>query len=1255
MRGDARGPAGHVSKRDADILGWPCSSQYRGVVIPCLLLGAILAAAPAWVHRDRWNTVDGLPQSSVTDIAQGHDGLLYITTFGGPVRFDGRRFDRSATPDDEGWSSIRTTAIAVAPDGTQWMGLQDGGVIRQPPGAVSEQIPSEPSLAGMGVSDIAVAPSGVWLASWGGAAYYDSGWTRVSAEPSNTIEVDGDVVYIGNRAGLLRCAPECSAVDLGSFGEVTDLVAHDGALLVAGLGGLLRLRGDSVTTLERVAVERVAVSEDGAVWGARNGVAFLLGTDMKIDAGSGIRRLFVDREQSLWVATDSDGLQRAFVQDWRLTERGGGMPLLELPDGNIWVGDACSRGGVASLNGADTALPSVEGCVRALAIDDGKVWIGTEGEVLRGPVRGTPEHIHTFEHVVLSILPDASGAWVGTDGGGAYRIRDGEVESVDVGDARVLSIVSGRGDAVWLGTHLGLTRYHPSEGIRRWTRADGVPVGPVRALLVDPDGTVWMGSYGGGLGVLRDDRILRLGVDSGLHDDTVSAILDDGRGALWLNGNRGVARVKRSELEAWIEEPSRTVQVRRWATPEGNGGTQPAGIVGRDGTLWFPTISGVVSVDPAEVFENTVTPEVIVLAADVDGVPLVVGETTVVPAGPGRVQVEFTAGTLRRPDLARLEYRFVEHETDSGGVWKPLGDDRRVMWGGVEPGVHRIELRAANEDGLRSQPVQLRFELQEIWYERPGVWIGVVCALGLLGWAFQRWRTQEVQRQNDALSRQIEQRRHAEEALRVNEAHYRRVFEGGADALMVVRKDGVVEHANPAADSIVGRPVIGCSLDSLFGPESVEEKARPVLREGAEVWVSVVELPFDERTILVRATDVTLRLQAERERHQMSQRLAQAERMETVGQLAGGIAHDFNNLLTAVGGTAELLSKAAKAGEDQESLSLLTGLQSRVDRGAKLTRQLLSFARKQHLEPTPIDLGALLSELRTILRPSLRDDIVLRLELPEDRLGVCADTGQLELALLNLVLNSQAALPEGGCITMGVRALTEGSALATWPALVESSPRGWVVLDVSDDGVGIAPEDLSHVLDPFFTTREDGTGLGLPSAHGFALQSRGGLFLESTVGVGTTVSLVLPRTEPPPRRVAPRPTAQSKPRRGRVLVVDDDDMVRSTVVQMLRSNGYDTIDYGNPTQLLEDFDARFACDALVTDVLMPGVSGPKLATSILQQRPELPVIFMSGYMRSEASEALPGPLLNKPFRGTALLDLVARALDVEDRDLGAPP
>lgn len=1209
-------------------------------MLPIALI-ATLAASPTLRTEQRWwSTSEGLPQSSVTAIAQGPQGLLYVGTFGGAARFDARQFERSGPAP---WSTIRVTAVAVDEQQTQWFGLQDGGVARITKDGKEEQLPTPPGHAGHAIWDITLLGTTAWVVSEGGAARWDGGWTAVDMLPESVaIEADEDGVWVGGSYGLVRCTPECVAVDLGPMREINGLAKTAGGVVAVGPQGAQRVVGQRHEQLDDQPIQRVAVTPNGDIWFSRDTLLWRHGVDGQLDLGDPLRALFADRESSVWVGGETRGLARIVERDWELAELpSGALPLVQRRDGTVWTGAACGSGGVVSVDDPSVRI-NAPGCVRALAVeDDDNLLIAADRVLWRWTQDAGLSEIVNVDHLIHAVLPSEDGIWIGTDTGGAFVWSDQWLEPVDVGDTRVLALAKGERGVMWIGTHRGLVRYHADEGWRKWTRADGAPLGAIRALHVDAHDTILMGSYGGGLGVLRDGALHRLTADSGLRDNVVSAIVDDGKGSLWLNGNRGLQRLSRSELETWLNNPAHRVRVRHWATPEGNGGGQPSGLVRDDGALLFPTVAGVVALSPRNVAHNPIVPEVVLLGATVDDVALVPGQLIEAAPGPGRVQIEFTAATLRRPDQAQLMYRRVLPGQGAEEGWSDAGDDRRAVWGSLPPGSHIIELRVVNEDGFRSATMRLRFELATAWHDRTVVWAVLAAVLALLGLAIHRVRTRVVQLRNAALTKEIQQRQQAEAALRVSETHYRHVFEAASDALFVVDRKDIVRRANPAAETLVGDTVVGRPLASLFGAESEEHGARLVLRnDDTQTWVALIQLPFEDDRTLARAANVTARVAADAERRAMSARLAQAERMEAVGRLAGGIAHDFNNLLTAIGGTAEILAVEAR----EQDRTLVGGLQQCVDRGAKLTRQLLAFARRQQLDPRPTDPATVVHSLEAILRPSLRDDVTLTMTLPRARIGVQADATYLELALVNLVLNAQDAMPKGGRIHLSIDEYERAEAQSMCDELVDTTTR-WVCLEVDDNGQGIDHDDIQRVLEPFFTTREDGTGLGLPSVQGFAQQSGGALQLESSPGRGTRARIWLPWVRPPAAELV----AMHSPRRqqrgaARLIVCDDDDMVRQTVVEMLRHGGYDVSAFGDPLQLLDAFDESFECDLLVLDVLMPGLSGPQLAERLLRRRPQLPVVFISGYTRDQVGDDLPGPLLGKPFQVAALLDLIADTL-----------
>jgi PAS domain S-box-containing protein len=374
-------------------------------------------------------------------------------------------------------------------------------------------------------------------------------------------------------------------------------------------------------------------------------------------------------------------------------------------------------------------------------------------------------------------------------------------------------------------------------------------------------------------------------------------------------------------------------------------------------------------------------------------------------------------------------------------------------------------------------------------------------------------------------------------------------------------------------------------------------------------------------------------LQDVTEQRQTEQQLIQAQKMQAIGNLTGGIAHDFNNLLTVIVSNCEELA-GQLAGEPRE---LAEQAQLAARRGADLASRLLSFARRQVLRPTEIDVNALVRDLMGLLHRTLGASIEIAAELPAEAPIVIADPAQLENALLNLSINARDAMPTGGKLTLAVAATYLDAAYAA--AHAEVKPGDYVMVSLSDSGVGMPAEVLAQVFEPFFTTKEvgKGSGLGLSMVYGFAKQSRGHVTISSEPGRGTVVRLYLPAE----RRLEPRSTAAveaaAPPPRGTetILVVEDNDLVRRTVVRQIKRLGYHVVEAADARAALARL-AEAPVDLLFTDVVMPGsMNGPELAVRARAMRPGTPVLFTSGYNEYaiDASSGL-GPaarMLAKPY------------------------
>jgi signal transduction histidine kinase/CheY-like chemotaxis protein len=392
---------------------------------------------------------------------------------------------------------------------------------------------------------------------------------------------------------------------------------------------------------------------------------------------------------------------------------------------------------------------------------------------------------------------------------------------------------------------------------------------------------------------------------------------------------------------------------------------------------------------------------------------------------------------------------------------------------------------------------------------------------------------------------------------------------------------------------------------------------------------------------LTTAIDLTERHAADRERAALVEELRQSQKMEAIGRLAGGVAHDFNNILTAIIGYASLAADRAR--HDPELAASIQEIQLGAERASGLTAQLLAFSRKQVLQPCVLDLNAVVASMEGLLHRVLGEHILIATELGPELWSIKADPTQLGQVVLNLAVNARDAMPQGGTLRILTRNVDPGTA----PPEAGTGPL--VELMVHDTGLGMSEEVRARIFEPFFTTKgSHGTGLGLATAYGIVTQSGGAIVCDSRPGEGATFRVFFPRTA---ETAAPRPQSGDHVRsghgRGRILLVEDDPRVRGLAEQVLRREGYQ-VDAVLPDEALEAHGRGTPPDLLLSDVVMPVMSGPEVARLLRGRQPGLRVLFVSGYADHFAAEltgsAVRDPVLTKPFTPGQLLRAVRAAL-----------
>lgn len=486
-----------------------------------------------------------------------------------------------------------------------------------------------------------------------------------------------------------------------------------------------------------------------------------------------------------------------------------------------------------------------------------------------------------------------------------------------------------------------------------------------------------------------------------------------------------------------------------------------------------------------------------------------------------------------------------------------------------------------------------------------------------------------------------------------------KVFSATSDAVAVMNRDLRYVFANDAFCEMAGSPredIIGRTIyERLPEGKNIHEKLelcrntrKRVLFEinfihhtGEQRWIEVQAFPMDDN-IVTSTRDVT-------ERRAADQKLMVAQRMDAVGRLSGGLAHDFNNLLAVVMGNAEILSMTLK---DQSQTRMANLIRSAAARGGNIVSRLLAFARSRPLDPKPTDVLDAARGVETLLARSIPSNIAFIIESETGLWQASADTAQLENVLVNLVLNARDAMPEGGEVSIKANnVILDNTNIGS----LDLNPGEYVKLSVTDTGDGMTPDVMARAFEPFFTTKDvgKGSGLGLSMVYGFAQQSGGGVRLSSEVGLGTRVDLYLPRSTSKPITGNASTTLPYDPTGSeRILMIEDDDMVREFVEVMLRGLGYRVIAHSSAEAALAAVDAGFKPQLLLTDVMLRGsVSGPQLAEQIVQRSPFTRVLYMSGYAESVVAQqqqsGINAEILAKPFRRHDLAVKVRAALTTQ--------
>ena len=778
-------------------------------------LGLILLGAPVtalgpdkamtqYVH-DVWQTDDGLPQNTVQAIAQTPDGYLWLGTRDGLVRFDGVRFTVFDTDNAPEIGHDFVLSLLTDARGRLWVGTAGGGLARYENGRFTRFTEAE-GLPSSQVSALYEDRRGrLWVGTDGG------GLVRLEGDPflseasrgalGNRIRAlagDAESLWVGTEAGLARLDDDGALSSftpeegLSRLSVRSLLVDREGVLWVGTDVGLNRLENGRFTVftqddgLSHDVIWSLHEDREGSLWIGTDGGGLNRRRDGRFTSfrsaqglsNDSVYALFEDREGNLWIGTNLGGLNR--LRDGRFTPftTAEGLSndyirsVYEDREGNLWIGT--EGGGINRMrDGRFTAFTTEDGLSNDIVFSiledrQGSLWIGTDSGLTRlrdGRFEVFTADMGLTNDSVLALYEDRAGnLWIGTYAGGLNRLANGRFTAITTNEGlssdTVNVLLEDREGDLWIGTRGGgLDRLRDGE-ITVFTKKDGLSDDLVFALHEDDEGSLWIGTYGGGLNRLKDGRFTAITESEGLYDNVIHRVIEDGLGNVWMSSNKGIFRVPKKELDEVADGKRARVEPVVYGTHDGmnnaecNGGAS-AGVRTRDGKIWFPTIEGVVRIDPRHLPTNRLEPPVAIEEVLVDDRPVEPSELLELPAGTRALEVHYTALSLTAPEAVRFRYRLEGYED----AWVEAGSRRAAYYTKLPPGRYRFRVIAANDDGLwNERGATLSVVAAPRYYET--LWFrgfGVIFFLSA-GPLFHRFRIRRLTRQKAELERLVAER-----------------------------------------------------------------------------------------------------------------------------------------------------------------------------------------------------------------------------------------------------------------------------------------------------------------------------------------------------------------------------------------------------------------------------------------------------------------------------------------------------------------
>ncbi len=883
---------------------------------------------------------------------------------------------------------------------------------------------------------------------------------------------------------------------------------------------------------------------------------------------------------------------------------------------------------------------------------------------------------------ILFINTDHEGRiWVSTQGYGVNRYNPGSdtftryisdySSENKLGGNWVQHIYCDPAGYLWFATDFGLSRFIYETGkFENFRHHDGQPEtlssSRVTTVYRDTRGVLWVGTENG-LNKMTDPSgtFESYNIENGLSSSYITGIVEDKDGDLWLATDNGLTLFdpKSERFRAFDERDGLWIM----AFNLNENAKLPSG------ELVFGGLDGFIRFNPQDLKKQTLPPQVVITdfkklnTSLYSAKQLVHLDTIELNYNNDFIELEFAVLDFYKPERNRYAFKLEGFDKD----WRYSGNRRFVNYTNLAHGKYSFTVRGANSFGVWGSGESINIIVHPpIWATW---WFRIFAVCAVLGSVFGvfKWRMDAHERRRQQLEQKVNERtqelQNKTMELVESRERYQRLFDEAPVGYVEIDRSGTVIQANETIEPLLGyqpQETIGQSFLNLLVADDKNRAVRVVTdiidhnkaghmeqslqcKDGHHVQVSlhynvVYDTVLKKKVLRVALQDLTeIRL--------LEEQLRQSQKMEAIGRVTGGVAHDFNNILTIIRGYCSLLLMKTK--KDEKIHDALKRIDQAGERAEGLTRQLLIFSRKQDLSPRVINLNDTLSEMEHMLLPLLGERIKVDIHYSDQPAFINVDRNQFEHMIMNLAINAKDAMPDGGILSLKIDKVELGEERIGEHFVI---PPGWYcTIVVEDTGTGIDEETLEHIFEPFYTTKDKGkgTGLGLSMVYGFIQQSNGYIDVKSKPDQGTEFTLYFPETDSQIVEKEKHVATDAGSSGGEtILVVEDEEQVRTLVESMLRENGYIVYSASDADEDLQPFiNNSRKLDMIISDVIMPSKSGPEIVEKIRQKYPDIKVIFMSGYSgdfiskENVTSEGI--NFIKKPFNQFDLLSKVRQVLD----------